>query len=264
MSFSNIFFATICLLCSLSFGAIAIWAFKSKNPIHFWSGSTVNPEEITNIPAYNHANGLMWLIYTICMVMASIISLFSILISVILLVIICVPGTIALVIAYNRIYKKYRSTSNTHQINTSTSKTPKAVIIAIIAFVGIIIVVVGAMEYYSLKDPVVNILDNSIQIKALYGVNIDFSEITSISLIGRSMDDIGVGRRTNGYGGFGETLKGNFESDINGKTLLFVQSKTSPTIKIESMDKKDVYISLRNSTNTEQLYRELINAVPLK
>ena len=98
----------------------------------------------------------------------------------------------------------------------------------------------------------------------MYGVNIDFSEITSISLIEKSMDDIGVGRRTNGYGGFGETLKGNFESDINGKTLLFVQAKTSPTIKIERMDKKDVYISLRNSTNTEQLYRELMSAIPLK
>ena len=135
---------------------------------------------------------------------------------------------------------------------------------AIIAFVGIIIVVVGTMEYYSLKDPAINFLDNSIQIKAVYGVNIDFSEITSISLIEKSMDDIGVGRRTNGYGGFGETLKGNFESDINGKTLLFVQAKTPPTIKIERMDKKDVYISLRNSTNTEQLYRELMSAIPLK
>ena len=264
MSFSNIFFAVICLLCSFSFGAIAIWAFKSKGPIHFWSGSTVSPEEITNIPAYNRANGLMWLIYTICMVVASILSLFSILIGVILLVIICVPGTIALVIAYNRIYKKYRSTSTTHQINNSTSKTPKWVVMAIIAFVGIIIVVVGTMEYYSLKDPAVNFLDNSIQIKAVYGVNIDFSEITSISLIDRSMDDIGVGRRTNGYGGFGETLKGNFESDINGKTLLFVQSKTSPTIKIGRMDNKDVYISLRNSANTEQLYRKLISEIPLK
>lgn len=264
MSFSNISFAAICLLCSLPFGAIVIWSFKRKDPMHFWSGSTVNPEEITNISAYNRANGLMWLIYTICMVVASILSLFSILIGVILLVIICVPGTIALVIAYNRIYKKYRSTSTTHQINNSTSKTPKSVTIAIIAFVGIIIVVVGTMEYYSLKEPVVNFLDNSIQIKAVYGINIHFSEINSISLIERSMDDIGVGRRINGYGGFGETLKGNFESDINGKTLLFVQSKTSPTIKIERMDKKDVYISLRNGTNTEQLYFELKSAIPLK
>jgi uncharacterized membrane-anchored protein len=134
----------------LSFGAIAIWAFKRKDPMHFWSGSTVKPEEITNIPAYNRANGLMWLIYTVCMVVTGILSLFNILIGVILLVIICVPGTIALIIAYNLISKKYRCTSTTHKINNPTSKTPKAVIIAIIAFVGIILVLVGTMEYYGL------------------------------------------------------------------------------------------------------------------
>ena len=120
------------------------------------------------------------------------------------------------------------------------------------------------MGYYGQKEPVVNILDNSIQIKAQYGDNIYFSEITNITLIDKSMDNIGVGKRTDGYGGFGGTLKGNFESDINGKTLLFVQSKTSPTIKIERIDKKDVYISLRNSTNTEQLYHKLISAITLK
>lgn len=89
------------------------------------------------------------------------------------------------------------------KIDNSTSKTPKPVIIATIAFVGIIFVLVGTMFYYGSKDPVVNILDNSLQIKAMYGLNIDFSEITDISLIEKSMDDIGIGTRTNGYGGIG-------------------------------------------------------------
>jgi hypothetical protein len=109
MSFSNIFFAAICWLCSLSFGGIAFWAFKRKSPMHFWSGSTVRPEEITDIPAYNRANGLMWTVYTIFVTVAGILSLFNILIGAILLVIICIPGIIILIIAYNRIYRKYRS-----------------------------------------------------------------------------------------------------------------------------------------------------------
>ena len=264
MSFSNICFSVICLLCSLPFGAITIWAFKRKDPMHFWSGSTIKPEEITNIPAYNRANGLMWLIYTICMVVTGIVSLFNILIGVILIVITGVPGTIALIIAFNLISKKYKSTSTIPKINNSTSKTPKAVNISIIAFFVLLFIFIGIMGYYGQKDPVVNILDNSIQIKAQYGDNIYFSEITNITLIDKSMDNIGVGKRTDGYGGFGGTLKGNFESDINGKILLFVQSKTSPTIKIERIDKKDVYISLRNSTNTEQLYHKLISAITLK
>ncbi len=262
MSFSHIFFAAICWLCSLFFGAIAIWAFKRKEPMHFWSGSSVSPEEITDIPAYNRANGWMWTIYTIAMIMTGILSLFNISISVILLLVICVPGTIVLIITYNRIYKKYKNTSATYKIDSVTIKMPKAVAIAIIALVGMIFVFVGIMFYYGSKDPVVNICDNSIQIKAMYGLHIDLSEITDISLIEKSMDDIGIGTRTNGYGGIGGALKGNFKSDILGETLLFVQVKSSPVIKIDRMNNKDVYISFCNSEKTKKLYQKLISIIP--
>jgi len=264
MLFENIMFAAACWLCSLIFGGIALWAFKRKDPMHFWSGSTVRPEEITDIPAYNRANGLMWTIYTISMVMAGILSLFSIKIGAILLAIICVPGTVVLIVAYNRIYKKYRSKSIINKTDGSISKTPKAVIIAIISISAIILIAVGVLFFYGEKDPDVSILDDRIQIKAMYGLKIDFSEIADISLIDKSMRDIGIGTRTNGYGGIGGALKGNFKSDTLGETLLFVQSKSSPTIKIERTGKKDVYISLRNSEGTEQLYRELVVNVPIK
>lgn len=75
----------------------------------------------------------------------------------------------------------------------------------------------------------------------MYGVEIDFSEILEISLIEESMSDIGIGIRSNGYGGFGGSLKGNFKSDSIGDTLLFVYAKSSPTIKIERANKKDIY-----------------------
>lgn len=104
MSFANIIIAATCWLCSLISGLIALWAFKRKDPMHFWSGRTVRVEEISDIPSYNRANGLMWAIYTVCMVVAGILSLFSIRIGVILLVIICVPGIVVLIVAYNRIY----------------------------------------------------------------------------------------------------------------------------------------------------------------
>ena len=264
MSSSNILFAAICWLCSFVYGAIAIWAFKSKGPMHFWSGSTVSPEEITDIPSYNRANGWMWTIYTIGMIMSGILSFFNIIIGAILLVVICVPGTIVLIIAYNWIYKKYKNTSATCKIESSKTKTPKAVVIAIIASVGMVFVLVGIMFCYGSKDPIVNIRDNDIQIKAMYGLNIDLSEIADISLIEKSMYDIGIGTRTNGYGGFGEALKGNFESDIYGETLLFVQAHSSPTIKIDRIEKKDIFISFSNSEKTKQLYSELISTLSLK
>lgn len=258
MSFANSIFAAVCWLCSLIFGVIALWAFKRKDPMHFWSGSTVRPEKIDDIPLYNRANGLMWAIYTACMVVTGILSLFSIKVGAILLVIICVPGILVLIVAYNRIYNKYRSTSATYKTDDSTSKTPKSVIIAITSISVLILIAVGALFFYGEKNPDAIILDNHIQIKGMYGLKIEFSEITDISLIEKSMSDIGFGIRTNGYGGTGGALKGNFKSDTIGETLLFVQSKSSPTIKIDRTDKKDVYISFRNSESTKQLYRKLI------
>lgn len=44
--------------------------------------------------------------------------------------------------------------------------------------------------------------------------------------------------------------------------MVFAHSNSSPTIKVERIDEIDVYISFRNSENTEQLYHELIENIP--
>lgn len=105
MSFENILFASIC--CSLIFGLIALWAFKRKTPMHFWAGSEVKPEEITDIPAYNKENGMMWLIYAAA-VFSGVISLWSVGVGAVLLTVVCVPGIAFLIINYKRIYNKYK------------------------------------------------------------------------------------------------------------------------------------------------------------
>jgi len=263
MSIANIMSAIICWLCSLIIGVIALWAFKRKDPMHFWSGSTVKPEEITDIPSYNRANGLMWTIYAGCIAVAGLISLFSIKIGAILLIIIFVPGIGILIAAYNRIFNKYKSTPGTYKFADTKSKTPKAVIIAMISILAIVFAVIGVLFFYGEKDPDVRILEDNIQINAMYGLKIDFSEIAEISLIEKSVEDIGVGRRINGYGGFGGTLRGNFKSDVLGETLVFAQANSSPTIKIERIGRKDVYISFKNSESTERLYHDLTAKIPL-
>lgn len=125
----------------------------------------------------------------------------------------------------------------------------------------IVFVVVVFLFFYGQKDPQVSILDQHIQIKTMYGIDIDFDEITNISLIDKSMKDIGVGSRTNGFGGIGGALKGNFNSNATGDTLLFVRSKSSPTIRIVRLGKKDVYISFLISDDTKKLYSELKAAI---
>jgi hypothetical protein len=248
----------------LIFGAISLWAFKRKDPMHFWSGSTVKPEEITDIPAYNRANGLMWAVFAVCIVTAGVFSLFNIKIGAILLAIICLPGIFILIAVYKRIYNKYKSATVTYKTDASTPRIPKSAAIAIISIIAITLIGVGALFYYGEKDPEVSIFEDCIQIKAMYGLRINFSEIADLSLIEKSAGDIDIGRRTNGYGGIGKALKGNFKSDTLGEILLFVQTGSSPTIKIDRADKKDVYISLRDSESTGQLYRELIANIPLK
>lgn len=257
MTSANIAFAAICWACSLIFGLIALWAFKRKDPMHFWSGSTVRPEEIRDIPAYNRANGIMWAIYTACMFLTGLLSLFGIVLGVVLLVILCVPGVFVLIVAYRRIYNKYKSASEITKKSDSNSNAPKSIKFFNILISIIIFIAIGVLCINSEKDPDVSILDDRIQIKAMYGLDIYFSEVADISLIEKSMNEIGAGRRTNGYGGFGGALKGNFKSDTLGEILLFVQSKSSPTIKIDRIGKKDVYISLSNGDSTIQLYHDL-------
>lgn len=147
--------------------------------------------------------------------------------------------------------------------NIKSSESKRAVRGAAV-FTAIVIIAVGILTYQSEKDPVVSILDGSVQIKSMYGLNIDFSDISGISLIEENMNEIGIGKRINGYGGFGDTLKGNFRSNIHGEALLFVKAKSTPTLRIERSSGKDVYISFKNSEDTEALYREMIEKIALE
>ena len=137
--------------------------------------------------------------------------------------------------------------------------------LVVVAILVIIAIKIGLTIYYGEKDPVVNILDNEIQIESRYfGLNVDLSEITGISLVERSMRDIGGGGlRTGGYGAdsFGGSVKGGFQSTRVGDVLLFVHSRSSPTIWIERELKRDIYISFRDGDRTGALYNEMKAAI---
>ena len=152
---------------------------------------------------------------------------------------------------YTNTSKRFRV--GPHSYSPASTKT----IIVIAALSIIVLIAIGALLYQGGKDPVVNIHDNRIEIKAMYGLNINFTDITNISLIEKSMKDIGIGSRTNGYGGMGEALKGHFMSNSLGQTLLFVQSTSSPTIRIVRDNGNDIYMSFRDGAKTQQLYQEL-------
>lgn len=90
------------------FTAIGIFALLRKRPMHFWSGTRVSEDEISDIKKYNRANGIMWLAYSIFFLLAGILGLFSMTLASIFLMASLALGLPALIICYTMIYKKYK------------------------------------------------------------------------------------------------------------------------------------------------------------
>ena len=93
--------------CAVLFLSIGIYSYKLKKPMWFWSGSTVLPEEITDVKAYNEANGKMWITYSLWYFASAIAEIWSSGVALALLIASCTVGMVILVVTYDRIYKKY-------------------------------------------------------------------------------------------------------------------------------------------------------------
>jgi len=133
--------------------------------------------------------------------------------------------------------------------------TKIGIIIAVIALIAVSFVII-----YSMKEPEVVVFDNRVQIKAMYGLTINFSDITDVSLLESSISKVDAGSRMNGADTFG-TLQGHFKSDTLGETLLFVHLNASPTIRIERNNDKDIYLNFSSSEKTNILFNELNTAI---
>jgi hypothetical protein len=142
----------------------------------------------------------------------------------------------------------------------STWEKARTVIIA--GFTAAAICAVIFMFYYGEKDPEVEFSDNQLGIRAMYGLAVRYSEITNVTLLPQNMNELGSGSRTNGYAGFGESLRGHFTYKDLGAVLLFVQKNTAPTIHIARDGKADIYINFRSAVTTERIYRTLLDYVP--
>lgn len=96
--------------CAGVFLGIGIWAMKRKDPMHFWSGTTVDPKNITDVPAYNRANGRMWMEFSIPFWICGLLGLWGDRFTVAYTVLLCVGsigGIFWLLWHYHRICKQY-------------------------------------------------------------------------------------------------------------------------------------------------------------
>jgi len=140
------------------------------------------------------------------------------------------------------------------------SKGKKVAVFISIIISAQLLIWIGVSTYRGERDPRVSVVNDHIQINALYGTDISFSSISEITLIPESMREIGIGTRTNGYATSGQALKGTFQSSTHGPQLLFVYSSSSPTIHISIIRGIDVYISFRDSETTVSVYQIISNA----
>jgi len=107
MSFLN-------LMCAGIFYGIGVWAKKRKDPMHFYAGTTVDSKTISDIPAYNRDNEIMWKTYSVPFWICAASAISSIwvkemmIVSIIMLVLGCTVGIVWLVLRYQRILKTYK------------------------------------------------------------------------------------------------------------------------------------------------------------
>ena len=113
--FGLIIMCAVCFGCAGIFSAVASWAERKTDPMHFYSGTTVDPSTISDIPAYNHANARMWRIYSTPYWIAGILEIMSVFyepLSMVAVFLMVAAGTLGIL----WIIRKYRKICETYII----------------------------------------------------------------------------------------------------------------------------------------------------
>jgi len=97
-------------LLALIFIGVSIYSCKRKKPMNFFSTSEVDEREIKDVPSYNRANAVMWVIYSLIFIIIGIIGIIGYTNAATYMILFAVfLGIPVLAYVYNRIYNKYRN-----------------------------------------------------------------------------------------------------------------------------------------------------------
>jgi hypothetical protein len=130
-------------------------------------------------------------------------------------------------------------------------KRKRALLISVI----MTIVVIGgtaALLFTGAKQPDVTFSGSAVEISGMYGEEIPYSDIRSAKLL-ETMPKIRY--KENGFG-FADYAKGHFSVEGHGSSLLFVDSKQTPILLIQTTD-RPIFITGVNPEETESWYTEL-------
>ncbi len=108
-------FTVVCCLCGGIFLGVGCWAKVRKTPMHFWSGTEVDPRDLTDVSAYNRANAHMWMGFSTVFWLSACFEILSIwfswagIVAFVLLMLGVLPGTILMGVVYCKIFEKYKT-----------------------------------------------------------------------------------------------------------------------------------------------------------
>ena len=105
----NLIFPLIMFPCAASFTALGVYAWKRKKPMWFWSGSEVKAWQLRDVAAYNRSNGIMWLVFSLGFWASVVLGFFDVPAAGILVMVTSILGIPGLIVAYKRIYEKYKA-----------------------------------------------------------------------------------------------------------------------------------------------------------
>ena len=104
----NLIWLSIMIPSSLLFTCIGIYAWNRKKPMWFWAGDTVHEEDITDVRAYNHANGIMWIVFSLSLWVGTIVGLNDMKTGGNIILFDSTVGLLLLILTYINIHKKYK------------------------------------------------------------------------------------------------------------------------------------------------------------
>ena len=122
-----------------------------------------------------------------------------------------------------------------------------------IVFILLFLFLVGYQVFLGFVPPSLTIREEGFRVgNFFYNRTVDHDDIESITLVERSMREIGVGTRVGGLS-VSDIRQGNFTSGF-----LLVNADVSPTIRIVREGESNIYISLADSESTKEFYNEII------
>lgn len=137
---------------------------------------------------------------------------------------------------------------------TGKSKGQKTITAAVVIIS--VIIAAGAIGniFLASRPPQYTFTGNAMQISGAYGINVSYSAIDTVRLEPKLPT---IGYKNNGLD-MGPILKGHFQVDKLGRSLLFLRSADGPVIIVTFKDKREpLLINMAEPDQTRQLYREL-------